>query len=113
MVHELLDSDKVLISQKIKSSLPHIRSTSGRIILTSSGAATGAYSTWGAYGSSKAAINHLALTLEAEEPLVTALAIRPGVVDTDVCSLSPSDRLLLMLYTDAKSYQGRARPCYG
>jgi NAD(P)-dependent dehydrogenase (short-subunit alcohol dehydrogenase family) len=61
-----------------------LRSSHGKIILVSSGAATGAYSTWGAYGSSKAAINHLAITLKAEEPLVTTIAIRPGVVDTEM-----------------------------
>lgn len=52
--------------------------------MTSSGAATGAYSTWGSYGSSKAAMNHLALTLSVEEPDITSLAVRPGVVDTDM-----------------------------
>jgi NAD(P)-dependent dehydrogenase (short-subunit alcohol dehydrogenase family) len=42
------------------------------------------YSTWGAYGSSKAALNHLAATLGVEEPDITSIAIRPGVVDTDM-----------------------------
>lgn len=56
----------------------------GRIIFTSSGAAVGAYSTWGAYGSSKAALNHLAMTIAAEEQDVTSLSIRPGVVDTEM-----------------------------
>jgi len=68
----------------IKSSLPSLRQTHGRIILTSSGAATGSYSTWGAYGSSKAALNHLAMTLAVEEPDVTTVAVRPGVVDTEM-----------------------------
>jgi len=68
----------------IKAALPSLRQTHGRIVLTSSGAATGAYSTWGAYGSSKAALNHLALTLANEEPDITTVSIRPGVVDTDM-----------------------------
>ncbi|KAE9365338.1 NAD(P)-binding protein [Stipitochalara longipes BDJ] len=68
----------------IKAALPPLRQTHGQIILTSSGAATGAYSTWGAYGSSKAALNHLALTLANEEPYITTIAIRPGVVDTEM-----------------------------
>jgi len=50
--------------------------------MTSSGAALNAYSTWGAYGASKAALNHLAMTMKNEEPDVTTIAIRPGVVDT-------------------------------
>ncbi|KAM3087935.1 hypothetical protein ACMFMG_002002 [Clarireedia jacksonii] len=68
----------------ITPSLPHLRTTHGTILLTSSGAAASAYSTWGAYGSSKASLNHLAQTLGVEEPLITTLSIRPGVVDTDM-----------------------------
>ena len=52
--------------------------------MISSGASVSAYSTWGSYGSSKAALNHLALTLTAEEPEITTVAIRPGVVDTEM-----------------------------
>lgn len=43
-----------------------------------------AYGGWGAYGASKAALNHLAMTLAVEEPNVTTLSIRPGVVDTQM-----------------------------
>jgi len=64
--------------------LPALRESKGSVILCSSGAATGAYSTWGAYGASKAVLNHLAMTLAVEEPDVTTLSIRPGVVDTDM-----------------------------
>jgi NAD(P)-dependent dehydrogenase (short-subunit alcohol dehydrogenase family) len=74
----------VLTSLRIKPALPSLRQTHGRIILTSSGAATGVYSTWGAYGSSKAALNHLAATLAVEEPDITSISIRPGVVDTEM-----------------------------
>ncbi|TIA39874.1 NAD(P)-binding protein [Aureobasidium pullulans] len=68
----------------VKASLPALRESKGNIILCSSGAAAGAYSTWGAYGASKAVLNHLAMTLAVEEPDVTTLSIRPGVVDTDM-----------------------------
>ena len=43
-----------------------------------------AYSSWGPYGASKAALNHVALTLAAEEPKITTVSIRPGVVDTEM-----------------------------
>ncbi|OQU95240.1 hypothetical protein CLAIMM_01476 isoform 3 [Cladophialophora immunda] len=66
----------------IKETLPLLRSAKGRIIFTSSGAATNAYPSWGVYGATKAAINHLAMTLKNEEPDVTTVSIRPGVVDT-------------------------------
>ncbi|KIW66670.1 hypothetical protein, variant [Phialophora macrospora] len=66
----------------ISEALPWLRQAKGRIIFTSSGAAQNAYPSWGAYGASKAAINHLTMTLKNEEPDVTTVAIRPGVVDT-------------------------------
>jgi NAD(P)-dependent dehydrogenase (short-subunit alcohol dehydrogenase family) len=52
--------------------------------MTSSGAAVSGYQGWGMYGAAKAAINHLALTLATEEPDLTTVAIRPGVVDTEM-----------------------------
>lgn len=42
------------------------------------------YGGWGAYGASKAALNHLAMTLATEEPKVITISIRPGVVDTQM-----------------------------
>ena len=71
----------VAISQ---AALPELRKTKGSIILVSSGAASNAYPTWGAYGASKAALNHLGMTLAAEEKDITTLSIRPGVVDTEM-----------------------------
>lgn len=37
---------------------------------------------WGAYGSSKAALNHIIQTLAVEEPSIFSVSIAPGVVDT-------------------------------
>ncbi|KAL1650267.1 hypothetical protein SLS58_001078 [Diplodia intermedia] len=68
----------------IKAALPALRSSNGRIVLVSSGAASHSYAAWGAYGASKAVLNHLAETLAAEEPDVTTLSIRPGTVDTNM-----------------------------
>ncbi|CAN9293647.1 unnamed protein product [Alternaria alternata] len=70
--------------KKIQAALPSLRKTQGRILLTSSGAATSAYQGWGCYGAGKAVLNHLALTLSVEEPSVTTISIRPGVVDTEM-----------------------------
>jgi NAD(P)-dependent dehydrogenase (short-subunit alcohol dehydrogenase family) len=67
-----------------RAAVPELRKTKGALIFVSSGAAVSAYTGWGAYGSAKAAVNHLALTLGKEEQEVVSLAIRPGVVDTDM-----------------------------
>ncbi|CAJ0871884.1 5094_t:CDS:2 [Entrophospora sp. SA101] len=75
----------VLLIQKI---LPHLRDTiknggnGGNIIFTSSGAAVKACYGWGAYCSSKTALNMLVKTLSIEEDIITSIAIRPGVVNT-------------------------------
>ena len=88
--------------QQIREALPLLRSTKGRIIFTSSGAAQNAYSSWGAYGASKAAINHLSMTLKNEEPNVTTVAIRPGVVDT---AMQQSIRDVFLTNMDEKDQQ--------
>lgn len=68
----------------VKAAIPELRKSKGRVVFTSSGAALNGYSAWGAYGASKAAINHLAMTLKSEETDIVAVAIRPGTVDTDM-----------------------------
>lgn len=68
--------------QQAKAALPALQKTSGCMIFLSSGAAVTGYGAWGAYGASKAALNHLALTISAEETSVTTISIKPGVVDT-------------------------------
>ncbi|KAK6530950.1 hypothetical protein TWF281_007780 [Arthrobotrys megalospora] len=70
--------------QLIKNALPDLRKTNGRVVLVSSGASSLYFTGWGAYGSSKAALNHLNSTLALEEPTVTTVAIAPGIVDTDM-----------------------------
>lgn len=70
--------------QQIKEAIPHLRSSRGSVIFVSSGAAANAYSGWSAYSASKAAINSIAQSLALEEPTITTLAIRPGVVDTEM-----------------------------
>lgn len=67
-----------------QAALPALRKTKGTILFTSSGASTNGYSSWGAYGASKAALNHLAMTLGNEEKDVTTVSVRPGVVDTEM-----------------------------
>lgn len=64
--------------------VPLLRASHGRAIFVSSGAATGAYQAWGAYGASKAALNHVSMTLAAEEPDIISVAVAPGVVATDM-----------------------------
>lgn len=64
--------------------IPYLRNTKGRVVFVSSGASVSNYHGWGAYGSSKAAINHIASSIADEEPDVFAVSIAPGIVDTSM-----------------------------
>ncbi|MDN6065022.1 MAG: SDR family NAD(P)-dependent oxidoreductase [Lactococcus lactis] len=65
-----------------KYAIPELRKTSGNFISVSSGASVGATSGWGCYGASKAALNHLMLTIAEAEQDIKTVSIAPGVVDT-------------------------------
>lgn len=73
-----------LTSLQTKAALPALRESKGKIIFTSSGAAVTGYPGWGLYGATKAAMNHFAMSLGSEEPDVTSVSIRPGMVDTEM-----------------------------
>ncbi|KAH9247580.1 hypothetical protein BASA81_014836, partial [Batrachochytrium salamandrivorans] len=76
--------------EMVQCALPMLRNAdatsglAGRVVMVSSGAALKAYEGWIPYCISKSAINMFVEGLAAEEPLVTCVAIRPGVVDTDM-----------------------------
>jgi NAD(P)-dependent dehydrogenase (short-subunit alcohol dehydrogenase family) len=69
----------VMITQ---AALPYLRQHSGHVITVSSGAAIHVFPGWAAYCAAKAAVNHFTRVMAVEEPAVTAIAFRPGVMDT-------------------------------
>ncbi len=64
--------------------LPYLRSRNGRIVNITSGAAENVVGGWAAYSTAKAALNHFTRILASEEPTITAVALRPGIVDTEM-----------------------------
>lgn len=72
------------VVELIVQTLPHLRKSKGNVVAVLLGASTTAYVGWGAYGASKAALNHVILTLDKEEKDVNAILVAPGVVDTDM-----------------------------
>lgn len=62
--------------------LPSLEAAGGVVLDVSSDAGVEHYETWGGYGASKAALDHLTLTLAAETPTVTAYAVDPGDMRT-------------------------------
>jgi len=64
--------------------LPLLRAARGAVLNVSSDAAVEAYAGWGAYGSSKAALDQLSAVLAAEEPGLAVYAVDPGDMRTEM-----------------------------
>ncbi|MEJ2749019.1 MAG: SDR family NAD(P)-dependent oxidoreductase [Anaerolineae bacterium] len=67
-----------------QAALPHLRQSQGRVINVSSGAAVNAVPGWAAYCAAKAGLNHVTRVLAEEEPQVTAVTLRPGIINTEM-----------------------------
>ncbi|MFE5817419.1 SDR family NAD(P)-dependent oxidoreductase [Streptomyces sp. NPDC056479] len=69
----------------VQEALPLLRASgAGTVITVSSDAAAEAYETWGGYGASKAALDHLAAVLGEEQPGLRVWAVDPGDMATDL-----------------------------
>ncbi|HEY5880679.1 MAG TPA: SDR family NAD(P)-dependent oxidoreductase [Nakamurella sp.] len=68
----------------IAALLPALSTAHGMVIDISSDAAVEHYPGWGAYGASKAALDHLTLTFGVENPDIACYAIDPGDMRTDM-----------------------------
>jgi NAD(P)-dependent dehydrogenase (short-subunit alcohol dehydrogenase family) len=64
--------------------LPLLRASRGTVLNISSDAAVEAYAGWGAYGSSKAALDQLTAVLAAEEPALAVYSVDPGDMRTEM-----------------------------
>lgn len=62
--------------------LPELLADDGVLLSISSDAAVEHYEGWGLYGAAKAALDHLTLTLAAENPALHAYAVDPGDMRT-------------------------------
>jgi NAD(P)-dependent dehydrogenase (short-subunit alcohol dehydrogenase family) len=62
--------------------LPALRAAGGVLLNVSSDAAVEHYETWGGYAASKAALDHLTVTLGVENPWLAAYAVDPGDMRT-------------------------------
>lgn len=81
---KLYDVNFFSIVSLVSIALPYLKKTHGSIIFVSSDASDTYFNCWGAYGSSKAALNHFAMTIANEEKEVKSIAIAPGIVDTQM-----------------------------
>ncbi|MFE5895452.1 SDR family NAD(P)-dependent oxidoreductase [Streptomyces sp. NPDC056462] len=76
----------------VQEALPLLRASgTGAVITLSSDAAAEAYETWGGYGASKAALDHLAAVLGQEESGLRIWAVDPGDMATDLYAAAVPD----------------------
>lgn len=64
--------------------LPQLLARRGCVVNISSDAAVEPYAGWGAYGASKAALDHLTRVLAAEQPTLRVYAVDPGDMRTQM-----------------------------
>ncbi len=100
--------------------MPWLRAADGVLLSISSDAAVHHYETWGLYGASKAALDHVTLTYAAETGL-TAYAVDPGDMRTamhrdafpgeDISDRPPPESVVprLLALLDARPASGRYR----
>lgn len=81
---KLFDVNFFSVVSLTSKAIPYLSKVNGNLIFVSSGASLKPYYAWGAYGASKAALNHFAMTIAAEKPEVKSIAVAPGVVDTQM-----------------------------
>ncbi|MEU6274991.1 SDR family NAD(P)-dependent oxidoreductase [Streptomyces populi] len=76
----------------VQEALPLLRAAAaGAVVTVSSDAAVQAYGTWGGYGASKAALDHLSAVLGEEEPGLRVWAVDPGDMGTDLYAAAVPD----------------------
>ncbi|KAJ1643442.1 hypothetical protein LPJ64_004780 [Coemansia asiatica] len=91
----------IALTQKL---LPRLKRARGRIVNVSSGAAISAYQGWAAYCMGKAALNMFTQVVAVEEPEIVAVALRPGVVATDMQALIRNEGAAAMLPAQHKKF---------
>ncbi|MER6617938.1 SDR family NAD(P)-dependent oxidoreductase [Streptomyces xantholiticus] len=87
-----LETNVVAALGLVQEALPLLRqSPAGAVVAVSSDAAAEAYETWGGYGASKAALDHLAAVLAVEEPGLRVWSVDPGDMRTDLYTAAVPD----------------------
>lgn len=83
VLRDVWETNVVAPSALIRTLRPHLNAGAAVINITSDAAAEH-YETWGAYAASKAALEHLTLTLAAEDPEVRWWTVDPGDMRTQM-----------------------------
>jgi len=80
--HAVLETNVVAPAALTRELLPDLTAARGTVLAVSSDAAVEHYEGWGAYGASKAALDHLVGTFASEHPSLRWYAVDPGDMRT-------------------------------
>jgi NAD(P)-dependent dehydrogenase (short-subunit alcohol dehydrogenase family) len=83
-LRRIYDTNVIAPLALVQLLLPALRESGGTVVNISSDAAVETYETWGGYGSSKAALDHVSAVLAAEEPAIRVFALDPGDMRTEM-----------------------------
>jgi NAD(P)-dependent dehydrogenase (short-subunit alcohol dehydrogenase family) len=83
-VRRVLETNVLAPLALTQTFLPLLRASRGVVVNVSSDAAVEAYEGWGAYGSSKAALDQWTAVLAAEEPELSVYSVDPGDMRTEM-----------------------------
>jgi NAD(P)-dependent dehydrogenase (short-subunit alcohol dehydrogenase family) len=81
-LHAVLETNVVAPTALTRELLPDLAAARGTVLAVSSDAAVEHYEGWGAYGASKAALDHLVGTFASEHPSLRWYAVDPGDMRT-------------------------------
>lgn len=81
---EVLSTNVVAPAALLREVLPLLVASEGAVVNITSDASVEAYEGWGAYGASKAALDHLSAVLAVEERRLRVWALDPGDLRTDM-----------------------------
>ncbi|WP_329370752.1 SDR family oxidoreductase [Streptomyces sp. NBC_00669] len=90
-LREALETNVMAPFALVRAALPGLRAAGGAVLNVSSDAAVAAYPTWGGYGASKAALDHLSAVLAEEEPAVRVWWVDPGDLRTELYAAAVPD----------------------
>jgi len=105
---EVFDVNFFSLVSILKHAVGHLKHSllGARVVFVSSGASVGGIASWGSYNASKAAMNSLCRTLASEEPSITSIALRPGVVDTEMQAQLRAEAKEVMNSANYKHFHG-------
>lgn len=90
-LREALETNVTAPLALTQEALPLLRAARGAVLNVSSDAAVEAYPTWGGYGASKAALDHLSAVLAEEEPGIRVWWVDPGDLRTELYAAAVPD----------------------